>query len=179
MAKLVVLTEGLAGTVYELKGDRITVGRVEDNQIQVVEPSVSSHHCELLVKGSEVQVKDLGSTNGTFINGDQIKEATLKAGQTLRLGKIELRFDDGTQPASTAAPAPAAGPAAAAPKKQQATQVAQTAGVKMNELEHHEKTVGSPFAKKSNSANKWFLWGGLGLLLLIIALIVYAISQLN
>ncbi len=176
MAKLVVLTEGLAGTVYELKGDRITVGRVEDNNIQVVEPSVSSHHCELLVKGSEVQIKDLGSTNGTFINGDQIKEGTLKAGQTLRLGKVELRFDDGTQPAPAAAPS---APPAAAPKKQQATQVAQTAGVKMNELEHHDKAVGSPFAKKSNSANKWFLWGGLLLLLLIIALIGYAISQLN
>ena len=90
MAKLVVLSEGLKGTLHDLTVDRTTVGRVEDNAFQVPDASVSSHHCEILLKGNEVVVKDLDSTNGTFIDGQKITEAALKAGQTLRLGQVEL-----------------------------------------------------------------------------------------
>ena len=69
MAKLVVLTQSLAGRSCDLSGERTTVGRVEDNIFQIAEPSVSSHHCEIMLKGNDVVVKDLNSTNGTFING--------------------------------------------------------------------------------------------------------------
>src|SRR5690349_24356084 len=100
MAKLVVLSEGFAGRSYELKVDKTTIGRVEDNTFPITEPSVSSHHCEILLRGSEVMVKDLNSTNGTFINGEKISESVLKPGQILRLGQIELRLE-------TDAPAPA------------------------------------------------------------------------
>lgn len=177
MAKLIVLSEGLAGTVYEVKGERATVGRLDDNNIQIAEPSVSSHHCELVVKGAELLVKDLNSTNGTFINGEQTKEAVLKPGQTLRLGKVEMRLDDGKPaPAPGAAAAPAAPPA----KKQQSALTTQIpAGVKLNELEHHDKVVGSPFAKKSDKLNKIFLWGGLLLLLIIIVVIIYSITSVS
>ena len=75
MAKLVLLSEGLTGRSYELKVDRTTVGRVDDNAFPIVEASVSSHHCELLLRGGDVIVKDLNSTNGTFINGEKITEA--------------------------------------------------------------------------------------------------------
>src|SRR5580698_5068916 len=98
MAKLVVLSEGMTGQSYELKVDKTTVGRVEDNTFQVPHPSVSSHHCEVLLRGSDVVVKDLNSTNGTFINNQQITtEGVLKPGQILRLGQVEqgpqLGFD--------------------------------------------------------------------------------------
>ena len=49
MAKLVVLSEGLTGQSYELKVDKTTIGRVEDNTFQIAQPSVSSHHCEVLL----------------------------------------------------------------------------------------------------------------------------------
>ena len=93
MAKLVVLSAGMTGRTQELKADKTTIGRVEDNTFQIAEPSVSSHHCEVLLRGKDVVIVDLNSTNGTFINGEKITEQVIKPGQILRLGKIELRLD--------------------------------------------------------------------------------------
>src|SRR5579859_2816474 len=102
MAKLVVLSEGMTGQSYELKVDKTTIGRVDDNTFPITQPSVSSHHCEIFLRGNDVVVKDLNSTNGTFINNQQVTtEAVLKPGQILRLGQIEMRLE-------TAAGAPAA-----------------------------------------------------------------------
>src|ERR1700690_3122941 len=102
MAKLVVLSAGMTGRTQELKVDKTTIGRVEDNTFQLAEPSVSSHHCEVLLRGTEIVVRDLNSTNGTFINGHQVTgEAPLKPGQILRLGQIEMRLEDaGAKPAA-------------------------------------------------------------------------------
>lgn len=173
MAKLVVLTEGLTGTVHELKGERTTVGRLEDNNFQIAESSVSSHHCEILLNGDQVLIKDLGSTNGTFINDKPITEGALKPGETLRLGKVELRIDDGTPPPPAGAQTPAAAPAS---KKQQAQQTMPIGGVRLGELDKAGKPVAtSTFAKKSDKTNKLFIYGGLALGLVIIALIVYSI----
>jgi pSer/pThr/pTyr-binding forkhead associated (FHA) protein len=94
MPRLVVLSEGLTGRAYDLKVDRTTIGRVEDNAFQVPEGSVSSHHCEIHLRGTEVVVKDLNSTNGTYINGQQVTaEAVLRPGQILRLGQVEIRLE--------------------------------------------------------------------------------------
>ena len=83
----------MTGRTHELKVDKTTIGRVEDNTFQIAEPSVSSHHCEVLLRGSEVVVKDLDSTNGTFINGEKVTESPLRPGQILRLGQIEMRLE--------------------------------------------------------------------------------------
>lgn len=164
MAKLVVLSEGFTGRTCELKGERTTVGRLEDNQFQIPEPSVSSHHCEIILRGNDIVIKDLDSTNGSFIDGDKITEAVLKPGQILRLGQIELRLDDGTQ---VAAPAP---------KKQ----VAGVQGVKLNELDATNKPRIAPtdvFKKKSNQVNKYFIMGMVALGLIVIALLIMAIMK--
>src|SRR5215470_17004173 len=99
MAKLVLLSAGMTGRTHELKVDKTTIGRVEDNTFQIAEPSVSSHHCEVWLKGSDVVVKDLGSTNGTFINNEKVTETVLKPGQVLRLGQIEMRLETDAPPA--------------------------------------------------------------------------------
>lgn len=163
MAKLVVLTEGFVGTSCELKAERTTVGRVEDNTFQIAEPSVSSHHCEILLRGSDVVVKDLNSTNGTYVNGQPTTEAVLKPGQILRLGKIEIRFEDETAP----------------PPKKQDHAAPPPGGVKLTELEQGGRPVGSPFAKKSNKANKIFIYVGIGLGLVIVAFIVISLTKLT
>src|ERR1035441_4462326 len=93
MAKLVVLSVGMTGRTQELKVEKTTIGRVEDNTFQIAEPSVSSHHCEVLLQGNEVLVRDLNSTNGTFINGEKVTEKVIKPGQILRLGQIEMRLE--------------------------------------------------------------------------------------
>src|SRR5882672_3449119 len=107
MARIVLLSEGFNGRTYELKTDKTTVGRVSDNAFEIPEASVSSHHCEIIQRGSEILIKDLGSTNGTFINGEKIEEAVLKPGQILRVGMIEMRLETGegapTSPAAAAA----------------------------------------------------------------------------
>src|ERR1044072_6109065 len=121
MPRLVVLSEGLTGRSHELKAEKTTVGRVEDNTFQIPDSSVSSHHCEVLLKGSDVVIRDLNSTNGTFINGEKITESVLKPGQTLRLGQIDLRLESGA-------------PTAPNKKPVDSTMVI-TRGVKLDELE--------------------------------------------
>ena len=108
MAKLVVINQGLAGLSLELSENWATIGRGNGNALQIVETSVSSKHCEVQLKDNELRVRDLRSTNGTFVRGQKVSEAVLKPGQTLRLGQIELRFE-------------AEGPAPVLPKKQTTT----------------------------------------------------------
>ena len=117
MAKLVILTEGLTGLTHELSVNPTTVGRAEGNLFQIIEPSVSSRHCEILLRGNEVVVRDLTSTNGTFITGERITEAILKPGQILRLGRVNLRLETFTPVASPApgAPSPSVPKPASAP----------------------------------------------------------------
>ncbi len=168
MPKLVVLTEGFKGRTCELKVDRTTIGRLEDNAFQIAEPSVSSHHCEVLLRGNQVVVKDLNSTNGTFINSQKVTEEVLKPGQTLRLGQVELRLEEGAAPASTAR------------KPLDQTRVV---GVKLNELDQGTKAVAfdkdSPFAKKSNKASMIFLVVGIAFGVIILGALVYALLLLR
>jgi len=112
MSKLAVISPGLTGLSYELGSHWVTIGRSDRNAFQIVETSVSSQHCEVLLRGNEVVVRDLRSTNGTFIDGKTVSEAVLKPGQTLRLGQVELHIE-----LSAADPAPADPPAPAPEKK--------------------------------------------------------------
>jgi len=108
MAKLVVINQGLAGLSLELNENWATIGRGNGNALQIVETSVSGKHCEVQLIGNELNVRDLRSTNGTFVRGQKIAEAVLKPGQTLRLGQVELRFE-----ADVAAPVTPKSPASA------------------------------------------------------------------
>src|SRR5579859_5246865 len=166
MAKLVVLSEGMTGRSYELKVDKTTIGRVEDNAFQIAEPSVSSHHCEILLRGNDVIVKDLNSTNGTFVNGEKVSdESPLKPGQILRLGQIEMRLETDA-------------PAVAAPKKPAEQTLVMTRGVNMSELEQGARgpgfgTKGTGFSKKENNVNTIFIIAGVVVGLVIVGLLLY------
>jgi len=164
MAKLVLLSAGMTGRTHELKVDKTTIGRVEDNTFQIAEPSVSSHHCEILLRGADVVVHDLNSTNGTFIDGEKVTESVLKPGQVLRLGQIEMRLE-------TDAPAPAG--AQPAKKALDHTMVMQR-GVKMDELASTHggfDTTSKGFSKKDNKANRLF-WILAGIVAAVIAVLV-------
>ncbi|MCU0772800.1 MAG: FHA domain-containing protein [Verrucomicrobia bacterium] len=154
--------------------DSTTVGRVEDNAFQIPDVSVSSHHCEILLKGAEVVVKDLNSTNGTYIDGSKVTEASLKPGQTLRLGQVELQLVVGE---GAPAPAPAAAPKAA-PSVPGQTVVVQR-GVSLSELEKGPvagfDTANAAFSKKSNQVNRYFLIGGVIIGIAILAVIVFLV----
>ena len=105
VAKLVVITKGLSPTVHELGEDWVTIGRGDGNNFQLVEPSISGRHCEVRLRGTELIVRDLLSSNGTFIEGKKITEAVLNPGQTVCLGEVELRFESATSPVNPAAAA--------------------------------------------------------------------------
>lgn len=183
MPKLVVLSEGLTGRSHDLKVDKTTIGRMEDNTFQIAEQSVSSHHCEILLKGNDVIVRDLDSTNGTYINGEKISEKVLKPGQILRLGNVEARLegDGAAGSVSSGAAAGSAASTSADKKKQNQNTSVIPRGVKFNEAE--QGTVkfdkNSPFAKKSNKINMIFLAVGVVLGLAIIIFLVLAFLKVG
>lgn len=187
MAKLVGLNEGLTGQIYELKVEKTTVGRVDDNTFHIAQGSVSSHHCEILLRGNDVVVKDLNSTNGTFVNGQQVTtEAVLKPGQTLRLGQVEFRLDTGAPGASTpaaAASAPAAPVGAPAAKKPMESTMVISKGVSLEQLEQGPQggfdTSKGVFTKKSNRTNRYFIWIGVVFILIIAVMLVWIFGTLN
>ena len=162
MAKLVVLSAGMTGRTHELTVDKTTIGRVEDNSFQIAEPSVSSHHCEVLLRGSDILVRDLNSTNGTYINGEKVTESVIKPGQTLRLGQIEMRLE-------TDAP-----PTAPGKKPVDQTLVMQR-GVSLNELEQGPRGSfdSKGFSKKSDKVNKIFVILGIVFGVIILGLLLY------
>ena len=169
MAKLVVLSAGMTGRTHELKVDKTTIGRLDDNTFQIAEPSVSSHHCEVLRRGADVVVRDLNSTNGTFINGEKVSESVLKPGQVLRLGQIEMRLE----PDVPAAPA----------KKVDQTVVMQR-GVSLNELEQGTRasgfdTTSKGFSKKDNKVNKIFIITVVIVGAVIVLLLLYVFSSIH
>src|ERR1700704_3996363 len=93
MAKLVVISKGHAGLSHELGHQWVTIGRAPANVFQIPESSVSGQHCEVLFRGSELVVRDMRSTNGTFIKGTLITEGILRIGEVLHLGEVELRLE--------------------------------------------------------------------------------------
>jgi pSer/pThr/pTyr-binding forkhead associated (FHA) protein len=169
MPKLVLLSAGMTGRTHDLKVDKTTIGRVEDNTFQIAEPSVSSHHCEVLLRGSDVVVRDLNSTNGSFINGEKITESALKPGQILRLGQIEMRLEtDSTT----------------APKKSVDQTMVMQRGVSLTELEQGTRaggfdTASKGFSKKENSVNKIFIIVACLVGAVIVLLLLYALSQIH
>ncbi len=165
MPRLVLLTEGFTGRSFELKAECSTVGRLEDNAFQIPAPSISGHHCEILLKGNDVVVKDLDSTNGTFINGEQVTEATLPVGHTVRFGSVEARLE-------------ASAPTGASGKKILDKTAVLPQGVKMNDLEQGTQKIttfdkNSPFKKKSNKTTLIFIIVGVVIALAIIGTLVF------
>lgn len=171
MPKLVVLSEGLTGRSHELKVEKTTIGRLEDNSFHIPEQSISSHHCEVLLKGADVLVKDLNSTNGTFINGEKITEKVLKPGQILRLGTIDIRLEDENAPASSSSEK----------KKMDPNTRVIPRGVKLGETEAGAPKFdkNSPFAKKSNKTNMVFIAVGVVLGLVIVAFLILAFLKMR
>ena len=182
MAKLVIQNQGMTGRACELHTDRTTIGRVEDNTFHIADPSVSSHHCEVQLRGSDIVIRDLNSTNGSFINGNKIEESVLKPGQILRLGQVELKLElEGS--ATTSAPtAPGSTPAPA--KKQVDATMLIPRGVSLDQLEKGGTRVGgfdtnASFSKKTNKVNKFFIIGVIVVAVVVIGLLIYALSQVN
>jgi predicted component of type VI protein secretion system len=127
-----VVAQGVhAGKVIPVTSAEFVIGRDPQCQLRPASPAISKQHCALTIREGKAFVRDCGSTNGTFINGEQVAaEREVKSGDQLKVGPLEfvLRIEatatvpalrpapaaTAAKPAARPAPKPAARPAAAA-----------------------------------------------------------------
>lgn len=83
------------GVTFPLEGDQLTIGRDASNAVAINDPEVSRKHARLSFQGGKYVLEDLGSTNGTFVNGQRLAgPIVLKAGDVVSLGEqIVLMYD--------------------------------------------------------------------------------------
>jgi transcriptional regulator with GAF, ATPase, and Fis domain len=90
--KLVVIKGAQRGTEFVIAGDVFRVGKAPENDLVLTDETVSRVHFEIMRDGKGYLVRDLKSTNGTFLDGAEVKEAYLRAGSVIGLGACELKF---------------------------------------------------------------------------------------
>ena len=83
------------GKVFPLEGDNITIGREPDNGVAIADQEVSRKHSRLVMQNGQYVISDLGSTNGTFVNGTRVdSEHVLASGEIISLSEqINLLFE--------------------------------------------------------------------------------------
>ncbi|WP_210480021.1 DUF3662 and FHA domain-containing protein [Naasia sp. SYSU D00948] len=82
----------VAGTRYPLKRGRTVIGRGSDADITITDSGTSRRHVEILWDGSRAQVNDLGSTNGTTLNGERVDKALLPPDSVVQIGRTRIVF---------------------------------------------------------------------------------------
>jgi hypothetical protein len=126
MAKLILSVDGQVLKEYSLSKERTLIGRKPHNDIQIDNLAVSGEHAAIITILNDSFIEDLGSTNGTMVNGKPVKKHFLQANDVIEIGKHKLKyFNDAPSQASAAdfektmiirspakAPPPAAAPAA-------------------------------------------------------------------
>ena len=91
--KLIVLSEQFRGKTFELSKDLHTVGRIEERDICIKDPTVSTYHCDFVKTGSTFTLRDKGSTNGTRVNNVPITEQLLQNSDIIQVGGVEILYD--------------------------------------------------------------------------------------
>ena len=86
----------LVGCVHEVTRHRVNIGRTHDNDLRIVDPTVSRLHAMLTVRNGDAVVVDANSRNGVFVNGIQVRYAKLEDGDLLTFGTVRFRYRVGT-----------------------------------------------------------------------------------
>jgi pSer/pThr/pTyr-binding forkhead associated (FHA) protein len=109
---------------FPLTGQKSIIGRRQECHLRIPTGDVSRQHCVVVLRGDMLHVTDLGSANGTYVNGTRIAETELKAGDRLRVGPVtfvvqidgrpaDIKPEQAGPPTAVAPTAAAAAPAAA------------------------------------------------------------------
>ena len=93
MSKIVIFLPDAGEVIHELTAAQISVGRTEESDIWIDDPSVSVRHAEFALVGGRYTLRDLGSTNGIRVNGKAVSEAQLNPGDRVRFGSVEGVFE--------------------------------------------------------------------------------------
>lgn len=98
MPKFKLLSTTGDQTIELSSGRTLVVGRAATSDAPVFDPTVSRKHAELSVEDSGVTVRDLGSSNGTFVNGTRIVESVAQAGDVVTFGKVAFKVIEAAHP---------------------------------------------------------------------------------
>jgi pSer/pThr/pTyr-binding forkhead associated (FHA) protein len=102
--KLTITRPDSAPTVYELSQEYTHVGRAPNNEIPLPYPSISNRHCIFIHSGPDIVLRDLNSSNGTYVNGEIISEVILRPGDSIQLGSVIMKFEPGVKRPKLTAP---------------------------------------------------------------------------
>lgn len=101
MAHLTGISETVKDQRFEINKERTTFGRNSANDVVLDDPTVSSQHCYLAMRGGRFVLHDLNSTNGTTVEGERITEIELSSGQRLMIGAVEFELAAGDETAAS------------------------------------------------------------------------------
>jgi hypothetical protein len=87
----------LVGCVHEITSRRVNIGRTRDNDLRIVDPTVSRLHAMLTVRNGEAMLVDANSRNGIFVNGIQVRYARLDDGDLVTFGTVRFRYRVGSE----------------------------------------------------------------------------------
>ena len=108
MPKMIVSIDGVVIKEVQLTKDRTALGRRPYNDIVIDNLAISGEHALFQMAGKQVYLEDLNSTNGSYVNGKAVKKQLLQNGDTVEVGKYQIRFVETVTSDVPAARAPAA-----------------------------------------------------------------------
>ncbi len=97
MSKLILTLDGAVIREYPIEKDSLSIGRKHGNDIQLNDLTVSGRHALIVSMGEHIYVDDLGSTNGTLMNGARITKTLLNHGDVIQVGNFQFTFYDDTE----------------------------------------------------------------------------------
>ena len=157
MPKLTVLTEGIEHTSFELAKEVTSVGRVQGNDIVLDHQSVSGSHGELVLRGQDVYIRDLGSTNGSYIDGSKVAESPVQPGEVITFGEVQLKLEGA--------------------RKVQSLNKHLEQGVKLGDLGSAPKGPAKGFTKKSDKTGRYFIIAGIVVTIILIGVIFLVVNK--
>ncbi len=92
MPKMIVSIDGVVIKEVQLTKERTTLGRRPYNDIVIDNLAVSGEHAVIHMTDQDVEIEDLGSTNGTYVNAKAVKRQDLRNGDTIEVGKYKIKF---------------------------------------------------------------------------------------
>jgi diguanylate cyclase (GGDEF)-like protein len=89
-AYLIVLAGSSVGEMYKITSEKTVIGRGQQADIQVIDEGISRRHAEIVHESGQIVIRDLGSTNGTYCNGDRINAHQLSDGDKIQVGSTTI-----------------------------------------------------------------------------------------